>query len=84
MFDNTLSKKNNVQFILENSEDGVDKSTDDESSDGRYFCTQYPNDTSKDGICGGDHIDTTTICGKNNEKSYFVHFYNDDVSQDTI
>ena len=57
---------------MTNSEDGVDKSTDDESFDGRYFCTQYPNNTSKGSIYAGEDIDSTTMCGNENDKQGFL------------
>ena len=70
-------------MTLAHSEDGFDKSSDDESSDDHYFCTQYNTDMSKGGICHGEDTDGTTMCGNQNDKpDCFIDFSKDGVSQD--
>ena len=82
LLDNSLSNIKKINLTLAHSEHGVDKSSDDESSDDNSFCTQYNTDRSKGVICERDDIDKITMCGNQDDKTdCFIDFSKDDVSQ---
>ena len=68
LLDSSLSKKNNDQFTLVNSEYGTDKSTNEESSVGESYRTQYSNDMINGSKCAGYCLYSTTIYGNEHDK----------------